>query len=367
MIITRTPFRISFFGGGTDYPAWYREHGGAVISTTIDKYCYIMVRPLPPFFEHRFAIRYSRIETCNTVEEIEHPSVKATYQFLKIARGLELNHDGDLPARSGLGSSSTFTVGLLNALHALHGRMPTKKQLAKDALHVEQELIGETVGSQDQVAAAYGGFNHISFMENGDFSVRPVTILPERIAELNQRLMLFYTGIRRLASEVAASFVPHLDEKHRQLRLMQTLVDEGISVLSSREEIDRFGKLLHEAWLAKRSLSSSITSPVIDQIYDGARDAGAVGGKLIGAGGGGFLLLFVPPDRQIAVRERLAELVHVPIRFESSGSQVIFSDAEPDYATEEMSRPMRLATIAQAKARAALETAPAEVHQAFIQ
>jgi len=363
MIITRTPFRISFFGGGTDYPGWYREHGGAVISTTIDKYCYIMVRPLPPFFEHRFAVRYSRIETCNTVDEIEHPSVRATYRYLNIARGLELNHDGDLPARSGLGSSSTFTVGLLNALHALQGRMPTKKQLARDALHVEQELIGETVGSQDQVAAAYGGFNHITFMQSGDFSVRPVTILPERVAELNGRLMLFYTGIRRVASEVAASFVPRIDEKNRQLRLMQTLVDEGIEVLSSGQEIDRFGKLLHEAWTAKRSLSAAISSSTIDQIYDAARGAGAIGGKLIGAGGGGFLLLFVPPERQIAVRERLADLVHVPFPFEASGSQVIFSDAEPDYASEETSRPARLvAALAVQKPRP-----PEPEAQAFVQ
>jgi D-glycero-alpha-D-manno-heptose-7-phosphate kinase len=338
MIISRTPYRISLFGGGTDYPGWYLKHGGAVLSTTIDKYCYIMSRYLPPFFDHRYAVRYSRIETVNSIDEIEHPSVRETLRFLGITRGVEINHDGDLPARSGMGSSSSFTVGLLNALLALQGRMQPTKQLALDALHIEQNLIRETVGSQDQVAAAYGGLNHISFLESGDFSVRPITILPSRKQLLEDHLMLFYTGIMRTASNVAASYVTRLDDKRRQLRLMQTLVDEAISVLCSDEPIQRVGELLHEAWLAKRSLSPLVSGAEVDEMYQAALDAGAVGGKITGAGGGGFLLLFAPPEAKPKLLERLDKLIHVPFRFDSSGSQIVVADTEPDYTSAERRR-----------------------------
>lgn len=335
MIISRTPYRISFFGGGTDYPAWYLKHGGAVLAATIDKYCYIMCRHLPPFFDHKIAVRYSEIETCQTVDEIVHPAVREVLRYQRIDRGIEINHDGDLPARSGMGSSSSFTVGLLYALYALQGQMPSKQQLAVESIHIEHDHIKETVGSQDQVSAAYGGFNHIVFFSNGDFSVRPITIPPERMTELNSHLMLFYTGIRRTASNVADSYVNGIDARKRQLRIMRDLVEESISILSSGHDIIGFGELLHEAWEAKRSLSSMVSNPDVDRIYEQAQSAGATGGKLTGAGGGGFILFFVPPSKQRQVRERLNTLIHVPFKFEFSGSQIIFFDLEEDYSTEE--------------------------------
>lgn len=338
MIISRTPFRISFFGGGTDYPAWYRQHGGAVLATTIDKYCYISCRYLPPFFEHRIRVVYSKIENCHQVDEITHPAVRETLRFLNIERGVEIHHDGDLPARSGMGSSSSFTVGLLHALYALKGQMPNKHQLAMESIHIEQERLQETVGSQDQVLAAYGGFNHLTFHSNGEVSVRPITIVPERVRDLNSHLMLFYTGIKRTASDVADSYVKNLEGKKRQLRIMKDMVEESISILNSQQDLSAFGDLLHESWLAKRSLSAIVSNSEVDGVYAEARSAGALGGKLTGAGGGGFLLLFVPPDRQADVKERLTDLLHVPFRFEFSGSQLIFFDPEQDYSTQERER-----------------------------
>ncbi len=338
MIISRTPFRISFFGGGTDYPAWYRKHGGSVLATTIDKYCYITCRRLPPFFEHRYCVIYSRMEYCQTIEEIAHPAVRETLRYLNYDRGLEIHHDGDLPARSGMGSSSSFTVGLLHALYALKGHMVSKKQLASESIHIEQDLLQETVGSQDQVLAAYGGLNQIAFLPNGEVSVTPITITPERMRELNSHLMMFYTGIKRTASNVADSYVNGIEERKRQLRIMKDLVEESVSILNSGQDISAFGELLREAWQAKRSLSESVSSAEVDQLFELAMSAGAIGGKLTGAGGGGFLLLFVPPDRQDQVRAKLNKLIHVPIKFEFSGSQIIFFDQEEDYAAEEKVR-----------------------------
>jgi D-glycero-alpha-D-manno-heptose-7-phosphate kinase len=338
MIISRTPFRISFFGGGTDYPAWYRQHGGEVLAAAIDKYCYLTCRYLPPFFDHRYRIVYSRIENARRVDEIVHPAVRAVLQFRAVERGLEIHHDGDLPARSGMGSSSSFTVGLLHALYGLEGLMPSKRQLALESIHIEQELIGETVGSQDQVSAAYGGFNHIVFAPGGDISVRPVTVSAQRIAQLEQHLMLFFTGINRTAASVASSYVSDLDRKRRQLRIMSDLVREAIDCLTAGGSLVPFGELLHEAWLAKRSLGSAVSNPEVDAFYDRARTAGALGGKLTGAGGGGFLLLFAPPDRHESIRDELSELIHVPFRIEHSGSQIIFLDHEQDYAAEESAR-----------------------------
>jgi D-glycero-alpha-D-manno-heptose-7-phosphate kinase len=338
MIISRTPFRISLFGGGTDYPEWYRKHGGAVLATTIDKYCYITCRHLPPFFEHRICLVYSKVEYCQTIDEIAHPAVREVLRYLDFRRGVEIHHDGDLPARSGMGSSSAFTVGLLHALYALKGQMVSKHQLALESVHLEQEILKETVGSQDQVLAAYGGFNHITFHPNGEISVKPITVAPERITELNSHLMLFYTGIKRTASSVAQSYVNHIDDRRRQLRMMKDLVEESISILNSGHDLTGFGELLHEAWQAKRSLSPTVSNSHVDVIYDEARAAGAGGGKLIGAGGGGFLLLFVPPARQQAVREKLGSLIHVPFKFEFSGSQIIFCEREEDYSAEEQAR-----------------------------
>jgi D-glycero-alpha-D-manno-heptose-7-phosphate kinase len=338
MIISRTPFRLSFFGGGTDYPAWYRKHGGAVLAATIDKYCYITCRYLPPFFEHRFCIIYSKMEYCQAIDEIGHPAVREVLRFLKLDRGLEIHHDGDLPARSGMGSSSAFTVGLLHALYALTGRMATKHQLALESVHVEQELLQETVGSQDQVLAAHGGLNHVAFHANGEISVRPVTVTAERMRELNSHLMLFYTGIKRTASNVAQSYVSAIEDRRRQLRIMKDLVDESLSILNSRHDLTAFGELLQEAWEAKRSLSATVSNPEVDGLYDAARSAGAIGGKLTGAGGGGFMLLFVPPEAQQKVRERLNTLIHVPFKFEFSGSQILFADVEQEYQAEEKAR-----------------------------
>jgi D-glycero-alpha-D-manno-heptose-7-phosphate kinase len=341
MIISRTPFRISFFGGGTDYPDWYTKHGGAVLATTIDKYCYINCRYLPPFFEHRICIVYSKVEHCQTIDEIAHPAVREALRFLDIQRGVEIHHDADIPARSGVGSSSAFTVGLLNGLYALKGQMISKHRLATESVHLEQDVLKETVGSQDQVLAAYGGLNHIVFHQNGEISVTPITVGADRIKELTSHLMLFYTGIKRTASSIAQSFVPAIDDRRRQLRIMKDLVDESISIVTCDRDIIEFGELLHEAWLAKRSLSANISNSEVDALYDAARAAGATGGKLIGAGGGGFLLLFVPPGKQCAVQEQLGSLIQVPFKFDFSGSQIIFCDREEDYVAEEQARAAR--------------------------
>lgn len=338
MIISRTPYRISFFGGGTDYPAWYREHGGAVLATSIDKYCYLTARFLPPFFEHRIRVVYSKIENCHDIDEVQHPAVREILRFLAFERGVEIHHDGDLPARSGIGSSSSFCVGLLHALYALTGKMPSKHQLAAEGIHIEQAVLNETVGSQDQVTAAHGGFNHLMFQPSGEISVRPVTIRPDRMRELESHLLLFFTGIKRTSSDVAQSYVHNFDGNKRHLRIMKDLVDEALAVLSSERPLDNFGALLHESWLAKRSLSKEVSTSEVDEIYQSALGSGAIGGKLLGAGGGGFLLLFAPPDRHEALKQKLAGLIHVPFRFESGGSQIIFYDPETEYVAEERAR-----------------------------
>ena len=341
MVISRTPFRISFFGGGTDYPIWYRDHGGTVLGTTIDKYCYLTCRYLPPFFEHRIRLVYSRIENCQNIDEITHPAVREVLRFLGVERGVEIHHDGDLPARSGMGSSSSFTVGLLHALYALQGHMPSKRQLALESIRIEQELIKETVGSQDQMLAAFGGFNHVIFAPNGEISVRPVTVPADRLKELNSHLMLFYSGIERTASDIAESYITDLNGKKSQMRIMKDLVDESLSTLSGRQDITAFGSLLNEAWQAKRGLGAKVSNSQVDQIYELAMAKGALGGKLLGAGGGGFMLLFVPPAKQATVRESLKRLIYVPFRFEFSGSQIIFFDSQEEYFTEEIARASR--------------------------
>jgi D-glycero-alpha-D-manno-heptose-7-phosphate kinase len=338
MIISRTPFRVSLFGGGTDYPAWYRQHGGAVLATAIDKYCYLTCRYLPPFFEHRFRVVYSKIESCQTPDEIQHPAVREVLRFVGMERGMEIHHDGDLPARSGMGSSSAFTVGLLHAVYALQGKMPGKHQLAMESIEIEQERLRETVGAQDQVTAAYGGFNHVQFLPDGEINVRPVTLSRARIEELNHHLMLFYTGIKRTASDVAGSYVRDIGRKEGVLRRMGAMVGESLTVLAGDEPLTAIGELLHEAWQAKRSLGDRVSNPGVEEIYEAARETGAVGGKLTGAGGGGFMLLFVPPEKQGAVRERLNRLLHVPFAFEPSGSQIIFYDPEADYSSHEQAR-----------------------------
>lgn len=324
MIITRTPFRISFFGGGTDYPVYYKEYGGAVLSTTINKYCYINCRYLPPFFDYKYRIRYTIREETKNVSEIEHPSVRECLKLLNAEKGIEMVHTSDIPARSGIGSSSVFTVGFLNALYALSGKMVTKRQLAREAIHVEQSIIKENVGSQDQVAAAFGGINKIEFGGDREFYVTPITIKENKLNKLQDSLMFFYTGLVRNASEIAGEQINATPSKKKELDLMVEMVDEAVNILNAdSDDIDDFGRLLHKSWKIKRSLTNLITNGKIDQIYDAAIKAGALGGKLLGAGGGGFILFYVSPECQARVKEKLRNLLLVPFRFENLGSQVI--------------------------------------------
>lgn len=323
MIISKTPFRISFFGGGTDYPTWYKENGGAVLSTTIDKYCYISCRPLPPFFKYKHRIVYSKSEQVSDIDKIIHPAVRESFRFMGIAKGLEIHHDGDLPARSGLGSSSSFTVGLLKTLYAFKGKMVTKQKLALEAIHVEQNMIKENVGSQDQVSAAFGGFNKIDFKSDGSFNVASVVLSKERLQELQNHLMLFFTGFSRIASDIAKEQIEKILDNRKQLLAISEMVDEAISILNSERDIYEFGELLHESWKIKRSFSEKISNQHIDGIYEAARDSGALGGKILGAGGGGFMLIFAKPEDQPRVKERLKDLLLVPCSFENSGSQIV--------------------------------------------
>jgi D-glycero-alpha-D-manno-heptose-7-phosphate kinase len=309
-----------------------------VLGSAIDKYCYLSCRYLPPFFEHRFRIVYSKIEDCQTVAEIAHPAVRAVLQTLGVDRGLENHHDGDLPARSGVGSSSAFTVGLLHALHGLFGRMPNQRQLAEEGIQIEQHVLQECVGSQDQVFAAYGGLNHIVFHPDGGFTVHPVTLPRDRVDELSRRLMLFYTGTSRTSSRVAASWLADIASRRGLLTATQELVGEALELLRGRADLTAFGRLLDTNWRLKRGLGALVSSPEFDAMYDAARTAGALGGKLTGAGGGGFLLFFVPEGRQDAVREALRGLLSVPFRLEAPGSQIVFYDVEQDYAAEDLGR-----------------------------
>lgn len=332
MIISRTPFRISFFGGGTDYPVWYREHGGAVLATSINKYCYITCRYLPPFFKHKYRIVYSMTEHTQTVSEIQHPSARETLNFMNIDQGVEIHHDGDLPARTGLGSSSAFTVGLLNSLYALKGKMVTKRQLALDAINIEQDRIGENVGSQDQTIVAFGGFNKIEFGGEQEISVQPITLNSKKCELLQDHLMLFFTGLSRVASEIAGEQIKKTPDKKNELNKMREMVEEAISILNGGDsDITDFGRLLHESWMIKRSLTNKISTSRIDKIYEAAIGAGVLGGKLLGAGGGGFFLFFVEAENQPKVREKLKDLLYVPFKFENLGTQIIYYAPENNF------------------------------------
>ena len=332
MIITSTPLRISFFGGGTDYPVWYREHGGAVLATTIDKRCYITCRRLPPFFEYHSRVSYSRVENVKRNDVIEHPSVRACLQFLGIDEGVEIHHVADLPARTGLGTSSAFTVGLLLGLYALKEKMCDKQTLAAEAIHIEQELLQEAVGAQDQVSAAYGGFNHINFLPDGSIDVKRVLTTQNRLAELEQHLALYFTGFARTASEVAQEQVKVTHQRKTELEAMLQCVQEAETIVrSTSRSLDDFGRLLHESWQIKRTLTQKITNPAIDEIYEAGLSAGALGGKLLGAGGGGFMLFYVPPERREALRTRLKKLLCVPFAFSTKGSQVVVYEPEESY------------------------------------
>jgi D-glycero-alpha-D-manno-heptose-7-phosphate kinase len=324
MIISRTPFRISLFGGGTDYPAWFKEHGGAVIGMAINKYCYLSVRKLPPFFEHRSRIVYSQVELVKEVSEIQHPSVRGVLTDLNLDEGMEIHHHADLPARSGLGSSSSFTVGLLNALHAFNGHMRTSRELANEAIRIEQDVLKEKVGCQDQIWAACGGFNRIEFLRNGSFNISPIILLPERRNELVGSIMMFFTGFSRFSSDFAHEQLKNLKQRQSQLGDIRAIADHAFEILcNNNAPVRELGDMLHQSWKLKRELADSVSNPQIDDIYEAGRSAGALGGKLLGAGGGGFMVFLVEPDKRARLLERLKNLIHVSVDAESEGSKIV--------------------------------------------
>lgn len=331
MIITRTPFRMSFFGGGTDMESFFREYGGAVISTTFDKYCYVNVRHLPRFFDYSIELSYSKIERVTDVEDISHPAVRNAMKMLDMHE-IRLTYEADLPARSGLGTSSSFAVGMLNAFYALKGKYVDKKRLADEAIYLERVLCNEMGGWQDQIAAAYGGFNRISFNPNGTYDVSPIIIHPERKRILNNSLLMFFTGFTRFSSEVQRSNARGYHDKVNQLKEMLTLVDDAEKILTDkRSDIDDFGRLLDHTWKLKRQTGGAITTDSIDVLYETGINAGALGGKLLGAGGGGFLVFYVQPEKKAAVMEAMKDLLYVPFEFTDEGSRVIHYSPE-DYA-----------------------------------
>ena len=326
MIISKTPYRISFFGGGSDYPEWYLKNGGHVLSTTIDRHIYITCRFLPPFFKHKHRIVWSKLERVKKTEDIKHDSVRELLRVMKIKKGLEIHYDGDLPARSGMGSSSCFVVGLINTITALKGKKITKKKLAISSIHFEQDVLRETVGSQDQIAATYGGLNRIKFFQDGNFKVHPVKLSKQDIFKLNQNLILLYTGIKRTAHHIASTYAGKLNtNKKNEILQIVDFAKEAETILK-KKKFDDFGKLLHQSWLTKKNLSRKISNSSIDDFYEHAIKKGALGGKLLGAGGGGFFLLYVPQQKQKKFLLNFKKFVHIPFNFENQGSKIIFKD-----------------------------------------
>ena len=322
MIITKTPFRMSFFGGGTDIESFFRENGGAVLSTTFDKYCYVNVRHLPRFFDYSTELSYSKIERVTSVEDISHPAIRNAMKMLDMHE-IRLTYEADLPARSGLGTSSSFAVGMLNAFYALKGKYADKKKLADEAIYLERILCKETGGWQDQIAASFGGFNRINFSADG-YEVLPVIISPERKTQLDQNLMMFFTGFTRFSSDVQSENVSGKEERTARLKEMLTLVDEAERVLTDRhKKLDEFGRLLDYTWKLKRKSGSAVSSDSIDELYSRGINAGALGGKLLGAGGGGFLIFYVQPEYQESVRRVMNDLMYIPFSFENGGTRVI--------------------------------------------
>ncbi len=324
MIITKTPFRMSFFGGGTDMENYFREHGGAVLSATFDKYCYVQVRRLPPFFDYTSEVIYARTERVTDVEDIQHPLIRNAMKMLDL-RDLRVTYDADLPARSGLGTSSSFAVGMLSAFYALKGQYAAKQKLADDAIYLERVLCGEAGGWQDQIAAAFGGLNRIDFSASG-YEVHPLVIAPERRQQLNDHLMMFFTGFTRLSSEVLEQAAGEkIASRQSTLQEMHQLVDEAQAVLTDpTRDLDDFGRMLDHTWQLKKRTGSHISTGSIDTMYARGMEAGALGGKLLGAGNGGFLVFYVPRERQEAVRQAMAGLLEIPFQFEDNGSQVLY-------------------------------------------
>lgn len=332
MIITQTPFRMSFFGGGTDFSGFYNEHGGAVLSTTFDKYAYVTVRHLPPFFDYRTHLTYSKEEKVNSIEEIKHPAIRNAMQWLDMHK-IRMTYEADLPARSGLGTSSSFAVGMLEAFYALKGKYADKRKLADDAIYLERTLCAEAGGIQDQIAASFGGFNRIDFSRDG-YTVRPVIMNRERKEELNSQLMLFFTGFSRFSSDIQKGTEKSMKDKTSQLIEMYHLVDEAEKILTDKNiSLNEFGKLLDYTWKLKRGISGGISTGSIDEQYAKAMNAGALGGKLLGAGGGGFLLFYVPLEKQADVKNALKDQMCVPFKFENDGTKIIYYSAE-DYKEE---------------------------------
>lgn len=318
---------MSFFGGGTDFSGFFNEHGGAVLSTTFDKYCYVTVRHLPPFFDYKTHLTYSKEEKVNSVSEIVHPAIRNAMEWLDMQK-IRMMYEADLPARSGLGTSSSFAVGMLNAFYALKGQYADKRKLADDAIYLERTLCKEAGGIQDQIAASFGGFNRIDFSRDG-YTVNPVIISPERKKDLNNHLMLFFTGFSRFSSDIQKGTEQAIKDKTNQLIEMYRLVGEAEKILTNRSiGLDEFGSLLDYAWRLKRGISSDISSDSIDEQYERAVKAGALGGKLLGAGGGGFLLFYVPKGKQEAVKDALKEQMYVPFKFENEGTKVIYYNPE---------------------------------------
>ena len=326
MIITKTPFRMSFFGGGTDFQGFYEQHGGAVISTTFDKYCYVTVRHLPRFFEYSTQLVYSKMEYVSTIEDIEHPAIREAMKFLDMHE-LRISYDADLPARSGLGTSSSFAVGLLNAFYSLKGKFADKRRLADEAIYLERVLCNESGGIQDQIAASFGGLNRINFNAAG-YTVEPIIISPERKKILNENLLLFFTGFSRFSSDIQKGTETALKDKTKELLEMLSLVDDAQNILTSKCDMNEFGRLLNHTWELKRGIASKISTNAIDELYAKAIQAGALGGKLLGAGGGGFLLFYVEKDKQEEVKKAMGNLLHVPFEFENEGTRVIHYSPE---------------------------------------
>ncbi len=335
MIITRTPFRMSFFGGGTDMESFFREHGGAVISTTFDKYCYVTVRHLPRFFDYTSEFSYQTTERVSNVEDIKHPAIRNAMKMLDMHE-IRLTYEADLPARSGLGTSSSFAVGMLNAFYALKGKYADKKKLADEAIFLERILCDEAGGWQDQIAAAFGGMNRIEFNKDGTYDVKPIIIHPDRKKKLNDNLLMFFTGFTRFSSDLQKANQAGYDEKVKQLQQIYGLVDDAEKILEDKQSnLDDFGRLLDTTWRLKRQTGGAITTHSIDALYERGIAAGALGGKLLGAGGGGFLVFYVQPEKQAEVKKAMNNLLYVPFQFEDGGTQVIHYTPESYIPKEE--------------------------------
>ena len=328
MIIAKTPYRVSFFGGGSDYPDWYERNGGSVLGTSIGYYCYIHGKNLPSFFDHKYLISWSKVEKVDCIDKIEHPVVRESLRWMNIKHGMEVQHHGDLPARSGLGSSSSFTVSMLNMLHTLKGDSVSSNTLAKESIYLEQKILKENVGIQDQILTSHGGFNKVDILPNGSFNIRSLLLKGEVRKQIESNILMFYTGISRISSIISADYIKEIPNNETDLFEMQNLVDVATDVITSGGNIDDFGRLLHETWKIKRALSPSVTTSYINDIYNKGIQSGALGGKLLGAGGGGFIIFYVTKDKRKDLCSAMKDLVMVPFKIETDGASIIFNNRD---------------------------------------